>query len=637
MKEQKQITFSAYKSGDGFISKYQKLIRDVVVPYQYEILNDRIPGAEKSHAIENFINAAKVLQGQDSGDGFYGWVFQDSDVAKWIEAASSVLAYTPDDVLQKNVNDVIDLIASAQDEDGYLDTAFTVKDKDRRWKNLLEGHELYCSGHMMEAAVANYESTGKTKLLEVMEKNVECIYNHFITEKNHGCPGHPEVELALLKMYRVTKNKKCLELAEYFIDERGKDPEFFAKEAAGRNWTVWGSDGKDASYNQSGLPVREQKDATGHSVRAVYLYTAMADLASEINDKELLKACNRLWDSITKKRMYVTGGIGSTGNGEAFTVDYNLPNDTAYCETCASVGLMMFASRMLELDADRKYSDVMERAFYNTVLAGMQLDGKKFFYVNPLEVIVGVSGVASTHKHVVPQRPSWYSCACCPPNVARTIAEFGKYAYGENETTSFCHLYAEGEIQFENGMNILCKTEYPFDGEVSFGILNGGKNFAVRIPEWSKNTELLLNGAKANVKIKNGYAYFNSTKSGDVIIIRLDMSVQKIYASSAIASDTGKVCLQRGPLVYCFEGVDNKDDVLSIRLHSNGDVKTKSVEKSVLGRTEMILADGERIERSDELYSNQKPNAKTCTLTAIPYFQWCNRGLNQMRVWIDER
>ena len=637
MKNQKQIMFNSYKSSDGFINHYQKLIHDVVVPYQYEILNDRIPGAEKSHAIQNFVNAGKVLRGEDGGDGFYGWVFQDGDVAKWIEAASYVLANTKDDTLQKEVDDTIDLIASAQDTDGYLDTAFTIKDKDRRWKNLLEGHELYCAGHMMEAAVANYESTGSKKLLDVMEKNVLCIYEHFVTQKNPGCPGHPEVELSLLKMYRATGNKKCLELAEHFLDERGKDPEFFAKEAAGRDWSVWGSDGKDASYNQSGLPVREQKDATGHSVRAVYLYTAMADLASETDDEPLKKACARLWESITKRRMYVTGGIGSTGNGEAFTVDFNLPNDTAYCETCASIGLMMFASRMMELSADGTYGDVMERAFYNTVLAGMQLDGKKFFYVNPLEVIPGVSGVASTHRHVVPQRPSWYSCACCPPNVARTIASFGKYAYGENETTSFCHLYAEGEVQFANGMDIMCKTKYPFDGEVSFGVLQGGKKFAVRIPAWSKDTSLTLNGKKVKPSMKNGYAYFDTVKSGDIITMQLDMSVQKMYASSAVASDTGKVALQRGPIVYCVEGVDNKDDILSVAMKENGTVKVNAYDKSLLGGTVTLSVEGERIEKTDALYVAEKPKAKKCTLTAIPYFQWGNRGLNQMRVWIDER
>ena len=310
----------------------------------------------------------------------------------------------------------------------------------------------------------------------------------FICDGSHeGYPGHPEVELALLRMYRATGDKLCLELAEHFLNIRGADTAFYEKEVAKRTWKVWGADPTDHAYQQSQCPVRELDEATGHSVRAVYLYTAMADLASETDDQELKKACDRLWKSITERRMYVTGGIGSTFLGEAFTKDYDLPNDTAYAETCASIGLMFFASRMLENEVKGTYGDVMERAFYNTVLAGMQLDGRRFFYVNPLEVVPGIAGEAVTHKHVIPQRPTWYACACCPPNVARLITSIGKYAYGENGNTAYCHLYVAGDTKFENGLELNCVTEYPYAFTIRYEIRKGGKELAVRVPGWSSS------------------------------------------------------------------------------------------------------------------------------------------------------
>ena len=329
MKVQKQISLKDFTTAEGFVGRYQHLIKDVVIPYQYKVLCDEMEGVEKSHVIRNFINAGKALRGEDVGDGFYGMVFQDSDAAKWLEAVAYALILFPDTELEATADRVIDIIAGAQDSDGYLNTYYTIKDRDKRWTNLLEGHELYCAGHMMEAAVAYYEATGKDRLLKVMLKNAECIYHHFVTEGHEGYPGHPEVELALLRMYRATGDKLCLELAEHFLNIRGADTAFYEKEVAKRTWKVWGADPTDHAYQQSQCPVRELDEATGHSVRAVYLYTAMADLASETDDQELKKACDRLWKSITERRMYVTGGIGSTFLGEAFTKDYDLPNDTA--------------------------------------------------------------------------------------------------------------------------------------------------------------------------------------------------------------------------------------------------------------------------------------------------------------------
>lgn len=632
MKTQNSIELSSYRS-EGFIGKYQRLIKDTVIPYQYKVLWDNAPDTEKSHVIQNFLNAAKALKGEDTGDGFYGMVFQDSDAAKWIEAAAYALIDFPDRELEKTADELIDIIADAQDEDGYLNTRFTITDRDKRWKNLLEAHELYCSGHFMEAACAYYTATGKDKLLKVMLKNTEHIYKYFITEGHRGCPGHPEAELALLKMYSTTGNKHCLELAEHFINVRGTDPHFFEEEAAQRDWTVWNSDPADNDYRQAGKPVREQSDATGHAVRAVYLYTAMADLASRNDDKELFAACRRLWESITRKRMYITGGIGSTVLGEAFSVDYDLPSDTAYAETCASIGLMFFASRMLENELDGEYADVMEQAFYNTVLAGMQLDGRRFFYVNPLEIVPGISGVSPTHRHDLPQRPKWYACACCPPNVARLITSFGQYAYGENEDTAFCHMFAAGTAEFKNGMKLKCETCYPYGFDINYSIEKGGR-LAVRIPSWSKKFTASLNGSEISADTVKGYAYFD-VPDGSALKITLDGSVRVMYPSSKIPAVTGKAALCRGPLVYCFEGTDNDGDVLSLAVALNGEIKASEYDGELLGGTVKISAEGVRICTSNALYSDTAPEEKPCTLEAVPYYTWGNREPGQMRVWMN--
>ncbi len=633
MKKQKQIDSGRYISG-GFINRWQRLIKDTVIPYQYDVLNDRAEGAEKSHVVQNFINAAKALRGEDVGDGFYGMVFQDSDAAKWLEAAAFSLISYPDKALEKTADELIDIIAEAQDEDGYLNTYFTIKDREKRWTNLLEGHELYCSGHMMEAACAYYEATGKDKLLKVMEKNAEHIYDIFITQGREGYPGHPEVELALMKMYRLTGNRHCLELAEHFVNNRGVDTEFYKREKAARDWTVWGNNAEDNYYQQSFAPLKEQNDAVGHSVRAVYLYTGAADVASENGDVELMAACRRLWESITKRRMYITGGIGSTLNGEAFTVDYDLPNDTAYNETCASIGLMFFASRMLESDVDGEYADVMERAFYNTVLAGVQLDGTKFFYCNPLEIIPGISACASTHWHTKTQRPGWHTCACCPPNAARLISSIGKYAYGENESTCYCHLYADGEVSFANGVKLTCKTEYPYGFTVNYSVAEGSGRMAVRIPAWSREYSLTKNGTAVETAPEMGYVYVDIT-AGDELALTLDDTPRYVYASAKVPELTGCTAITRGPLVYCFEGKDN-GDILPLSLKRGGKLTVSDDRNEALDGAFTITAEAYRSEDNGSLYSFAPLSEIPCEAVAIPYYTWGNRGENQMRVWMTE-
>ncbi len=632
MKKQNQISEKSYKAS-GFIGRYQKLVTETVIPWQEKILWDEAPDTEKSHAIANFINAGKALRGEDTGDGFYGMVFQDSDVAKWIESASYSLMNKPDPELEAELDKVIGYIAGAQDKDGYLNTYFTIKDQDKRWTNLHEAHELYVAGHMIEAACAHFEATGKRTLLDVMQKNTECIYDHFVTKNNPGVPGHPEIELALMKLYRITGDKKALDLCAHFLNKRGQDPELFIREADNRTWSVWGSnprDEGDLEYRQCDKPLRELTQATGHAVRAVYLYAGMADYASETEDKELQGACGRLWKNIVERKMYVTGGIGSTVLGEAFTVDYDLPPDTAYAETCASVGLMFFASRMLENELKGEYADVMERAFYNTVLAGMQLDGKRFFYVNPLEVNPGISGIAVTHKHDLPVRPKWYQCACCPPNVARLIESFGKYAYGENESTSFCHMIASGKVVFKNGMTLECETDYPHGMNVKYTVKGNGK-LAVHIPGWSKDFSVAVNGGQVHPGLDNGYIFIDINGTS-VIEIKLDDEPHFVYASSRIPRAAGMVSLRRGPLVYCFEGVDN-GSVKTLRIDRDYAPVVSSYSTELQADTLSVKAVREN--DSEELYSDVPPAVTPCEATAVPYYTWGNRGETEMRVWMN--
>lgn len=646
----------AFHLKDDFFGKYEKLVVEQVIPYQEKALRDEIPEAEKSHAIENFRQAAKILAEGRCEEEFYGMVFQDSDVAKWLEAAAYSLVNHPDAELEARADEIISLIGSAQQEDGYLNTYFTVKAPEKKWTNLQEGHELYCSGHMMEAAVAYYEATGKDSLLNIMKKNADCIYKRFVEEKSEGYPGHPEVELALMRLYEATGEKKYLELAAHFINVRGIDADFYKKEAKVKGWTVWGMNPDDIEYAQNQAPVRELTKATGHSVRAVYLYTGMAHLAAETGDESLVRVCEVLWDNITKQRMYVTGGIGSTNLGEAFTKDYNLPNDTAYAETCASIGLMFFARRMLNIKKDSRYADEMERALYNTVLAGMQLDGKRFFYVNPLEVIPGISGEAVTHRHTLPQRPTWFGCACCPPNVARTLTSIAEYAWSETEDTVFSHLYVGGELDLmgSKGAKLHVETGYPYDTNVVYRVeteseQTAGFTLAIRLPGWCKKINVKVNDTTVcmktedrgteitkEVRLENGYLYISREfADGDTINCYFSMHGERIYANPAIAANNGKVALRRGPLIYCVEGVDNEDDVLGLSV-GDGKIATEAYQPELLGGVRVLKVPGVRTKRTDELYLSKKPEQEEVTITAIPYYAWGNRGLNEMRVWLPE-
>ncbi len=457
---------------DDFWKHEMELVRTEVIPYQWEALNDRVPGASPSFCMRNFrvagkLNRLRREQGEnyeektypvDFGGGlpevlpesmdrmedrFYGFVFQDSDFAKWIEAVGYSLTQHPDEKLEAVADAAIDVVCEAQQEDGYLDTFYIINDRSKIFTNLKDNHELYCFGHLTEGAVAYYQATGKDKLLNAVCRYADFIAENFGPEKGKckGYPGHEIAEMALVRLYETTGNEKYLALSQFFTDMRGTRPYYFDFEHQVRQ-----GDGLRYEYHQAHLPVREQKEAVGHAVRAVYLYSGMADLARLTGDKKLLEACEALWDDITMRKMYITGGIGGTHIGEAFSFAYDLPNDTAYAETCASIGLVFFARRMLQIKADSKYADVMERALYNGILSGMALDGKSFFYVNPLESFPEACHKDERKFHVKPVRQKWFGCACCPPNIARLLSSIGSYAYTETDDTLYVHLYLGGRI-----------------------------------------------------------------------------------------------------------------------------------------------------------------------------------------------
>lgn len=638
---------------DTFWGYYRDIVRKKMIPYQWDVLNDRVNikieaernddtiPTEKSHAMENFKIAAGLKKGHH-----YGWVFQDSDVYKWLEAVAYSLAETMDIKLKQVADEVVDIIAQAQAEDGYLSTYFTIEAPHRKFKCLAESHELYCAGHFMEAAVAYHLATGNIKVLDVACKLADCIDRNFGSEagKIHGYDGHEEIEIGLLKLYRITAEERYLKLSKYFLMKRGTLPEFLMeqrKQEAGEPLIV-GMERWPLSYYQIHKPVLQQESAEGHAVRLVYLCTAMADLAAETNDARFYQACQNIWRNIVDKRMYITGGIGSTVHGESFTSDYDLPNDTMYCETCASIGLIFFAQRMLENEANGEYADVMERALYNTVLAGMSLDGTHFFYVNPLEINPKKIKKDPSKGHVKTKRPEWLGCSCCPPNQARLIASIDQYIYTVKEQSVYANLFinSESELHLSDGvLHIIQSSDYPWDGKIAFHLHYEGSGqpiFALRIPGWAKSYVLSRNGKRIAAQVENGYVYFQGDFQDESINLDIDMEPMMWTANPKVTSAQGKVAIQRGPIVYCAEEVDNGEhlSLLSVAKHAK---MLNVYEKQKLGGIHTLEVEGYRDENIDScLYrpGNWSENLQSITIKMIPYYAWANRGENEMSVWL---
>lgn len=648
-----EVPLQKVNVSDAFWLEYQRLVKDVVVPYQWKALNDDVADAEPSHAIENF----RIAAGQCDGE-FYGMVFQDSDVAKWLEAVGYLLAKTPDPALEATADQVIELVGAVQQPDGYLNTYFTVKEPQQRWANLAECHELYCAGHLIEAGVAYAQATGKTRLLEIVCKLADHIAYVFGPgeQQLHGYPGHPEIELALMRLYEQTAETRYLELTRYFVEQRGTQPHFYDIEYEKRgktsHWNTYGPAWmvKDKAYSQAHVPVALQTTAVGHAVRFVYLYAGVAHLARLSQDQEKREVCQRLWENMTQRQMYITGSIGSQSSGEAFSSDYDLPNDTAYTETCASIGLMMFANRMLQMDADSRYADVMERALYNTVLAGMALDGKHFFYVNPLEVHPKSIPFNHIYDHVKPVRQRWFGCACCPPNIARLLASLGHYIYTQRPDGVDINLYIGSDVDATIGGKALRLKQsggYPWAERVLIEIDTDQPleaTLALRLPDWCGSPQVTLNGHPLELTSLTQRGYLRLTQEwqkGDRIEMTLPMPVTRVKGNALLRHVAGKVAVQRGPLVYCLEQADNGSELHNIRLPHNAQFRLISGSGLFAGKT-LLQTQGERrtsVQASQQpLYRYNPPAQETVpqTLTFVPYFTWANRGEGEMRVWVDE-
>lgn len=581
-----QIDFSHVKINDNFWSPRLSKHVSATLP----VCIDQIEN--QTGRIRNFENAAK---GEGEHSGIF---FDDSDVYKALEGMAYSLINNPDPELEKKADEWIDKFAAAQQPDGYINTFYTLTGLDKRWTNM-DKHEMYCAGHMIEAGVAYYQATGKRKLLDVCIRMTDHMMSQFGPGKRHWVPGHEEIELALVKLYQTTQEQKYLDFAYWLLEERG------------HGHGTMGDEGKwNPVYYQDIVPVRQLTDISGHAVRCMYLYCGMADVAALKNDTGYIAAMDRLWDDVVHRNMYITGGIGSSHDNEGFTEDYDLPNLDAYCETCASVGMVLWNQRMNQLTGDSKYIDVLERSLYNGALAGISLGGDRFFYVNPLE---------SKGDH---HRQEWYGCACCPSQLSRFLPSIGNYIYASSDDALWVNLYIgnTGQIRIgETDILLTQETDYPWDGSVKLTISTSlplEKEIRLRIPNWCKTYDLSINGKRINVSEEKGYAVIKDWKSQDVIALDMDMPVEIVAADPHVKENFDKRAIQRGPLVYCMEEIDNPVYFDQIQLSPSTTFQT-AFASDILNGIKTI-----------------KTNGRAQSATFIPYYAWDNRKAGKMRVWI---
>lgn len=597
--EHKFLNFESIDILDGFWCRKQEMLRKTTVWAVY----DRFKETGRFDAFKCDKNAEIKPH-----------IYWDSDVAKWIEGASYLIKKSPEPKLEEIIDEVVDDIEKNQLPCGYFNSFYIAIEPQNIFKNR-DCHELYCAGHLIEAAVAYAEATGKTKFVDLMIKYVDYIEYRFKIKGDTGfkTPGHEEIELALVRLYKFTGEKKFLDLARFFVLERGKNLE--------TPLTDWANE----SYLQSHMEAKKQDKAVGHSVRATYFYCAMADIALLDDDEELKSACEKIFDDIINRKMYITGGIGSTHHGEAFTIPYDLPNETAYAESCAAIGLVFFAHRMLILTGEKKYADVIERVIYNGFLSSISLDGKAFFYVNPLEI---VKENHTRHKsvnfsdHLPPMhRFEVFDCSCCPPNIVRFLGSFASLLYTYNESGIYLQQYASSKAKFKidgKEITLIQKTSYPQNGKISL-ISDTDVTVFVRVPEYLGD----LNFAK------NGYVPLRLVANVEKTI-EFEMPTMLIEGNPKIPSNAGKVALMRGPVVYCMEGWDNPYDLFNIRINKNTDFIhgfDKALDIPTISVSAFVRED------IGELYSPLSQNRKEIFAKFIPYHAFANRGETDMQVW----
>lgn len=553
-------------------------------------------------------------EGMDKKPHYY-W---DSDVAKWMEAAAYLLGKGERPELKEKVEWLIDRIEENQGEDGYFNIYFTVCEPENRFK-FRSHHELYCAGHLMEAAVAYFENTGEERFLNLMEKYADYIAKVFVEEKSAEflTPGHEEIELALIRMYEATGKKKFLDLAMYFINTRGTE-EDIANEGFCTDY-----------YTQSHIPVRDQKEARGHAVRALYLYCAMASAAKETKDAKLLETCEALFSDMVDKRMHITGGLGQNHFGEAFTLDYDLKNEEAYAETCASIAMILFAERMFDINHSSRYTDIIEKELYNGMMSGLSLSGDKFFYTNPSEINLKnherkkTGWLGREDWLPITQRPEIFECSCCPPNLNRTLASVERLVYYKDGKDIYINQFAESEYN-DGEIKVLMKTDYPNNGEIKVSV-EGAENVYIRIPAFSPKFKL-----SAKYKMVKGYA-----KTLDKnFTLKLDMTPKFMMANEEVFDDANKIAVTMGPVVYCAEGVDNKESLYKTYFNIKGSLRTKKNKEFLLPT---ISSDAYLRKTDEALYSELSEKFKKTKLNMIPYYCFANRGETDMRIWFYYR
>jgi len=599
------LSFQDIEITNGFWKRKQTLNREKIIP----AVQQRFAETGRFEAMQ-----CKWREGMENKPHF----FWDSDVAKWMEGVAYLLAKEPAPELEAFVEEIIDAIEANQHPDGYYNVYFTVVEPEKRFA-MRDFHELYCAGHLIEAAVAWFEATGRNRFLQCMIRYVDCIERAFVTDKTAAfvTPGHEEIELALVRLYHCTQNPRDLQLAAFFINMRGNN----ALDAAGFCGFA------NAKYDQSHAPVREQATAEGHCVRACYLYSGMADLARETQDEALLQACRTIFRDIVETKMYITGGIGPTPNYEAFTLPYDLPLSSAYAETCAAISLAYFASRMLEMEEDAMYADVVERVLYNGMLSGVSLSGDAFFYENPMEIKPVLherdASILEEHK----QRQSIYTrakiffCSCCPPNLVRFFASLGDYFYSEKDGGIFVHQYADSNAVWGNA-SVAVRTMYPNDGRITVTATDCAF-VALRIPAWCASFTL-----NKPYIIQKGYAIVTDTQGE--IVLTLSMEPTLVQASPRVTAVSGRVALQMGPIVYCLEAADNGVDLRSLGVYA--DLRARVAFDETF-QANIVFTEGFRLAETEGLYTAYNAAATAAEIKWIPYFAFANRGVSEMLTW----
>ena len=617
------VNFSQVTIHDAFWKPRIDLVTNVTLPVCIDQTENQTP------RIRNFEKVARNM-----GEAHEGIFYDDSDVFKALEAIAYSLSNDRDPILEKKADEWIDKIAAAQQEDGYLNTFYTLGDLSKRWTDM-SMHEDYILGHLIEAGVAYYDATGKRKLLDVAIKFANHFGEIFGPQKRHWVTGHEELELALVKLFRVTKERKYLELSNWLLEERGH------KNAIGYTWGEW----RDTAYAQDVIPVRQQREITGHAVRAMYLYTGAADVAAHTGDQGYLEAMKAVWEDVVYRNMYITGGIGSSGSNEGFSKDFDLPNENAYCETCASVGMVFWNQRMNQLTGESQYIDILERSLYNAANDGLSLDGSLFFYGNPL---------ASDGRH---KRRPWFGTACCPSNIARLVESLGNYIYSVSNERVFVNLFVASStsVMLKSGkVDLRTDTNYPWDGKVSI-LINPIKKsrfkMQVRIPGWvlghpiPGNTyqylnfsgghySITVNGQPAAYSLEKGYAVIDREwKKGDRLEIDFPMEVRRVIARGEVTENLNRVALERGPLVYCVEHPDNNGRALNVILPDNAPLQT-IFEQHLLNGIQTITA---KLPVAVPVDNGMEVKTEIREVKAIPYYAWANRGQGEMQVWIPRK